>query len=121
MQDDLLHILQHSLGVDKYGRGRQYRNHFATGPGSTDYPICEKLCEMGLMQDLGTRKIWGHLHCFIVTKKGIDAVALESPSPPKLTRSQKRYQEYLKIGDCFDSFHHYLRYTESKRKESAIL
>ena len=35
--DSKLHILQHSLGLDKYGDGNQYRNHFVTGPGSTDF------------------------------------------------------------------------------------
>ena len=28
--------------------------------------------------------------------------------PRQLTRSQQRYQHYLKVADCFDSFRHYL-------------
>lgn len=40
-------ILRHALGL---GRGdRDYRNHFVTGPGSTDYPHCEALVAAGLM------------------------------------------------------------------------
>lgn len=39
------HILQHSLGGEK-----QYRNHFSTSENTTDYPVCEKLVEKGLMQ-----------------------------------------------------------------------
>ncbi len=36
----------------------------------------------------------------------------------KMTRSQKRYQDYLKVADCFDDFWHYLKYTawESQKK-----
>lgn len=42
-----LHVLQHSLGLT---RGKaEYRNHFVTGSGSVDFPICEGLVEKGLM------------------------------------------------------------------------
>lgn len=34
MKASLLNILQHSLGLDEYGRGTPYRNHFVTGEGS---------------------------------------------------------------------------------------
>jgi hypothetical protein len=82
MEKKLLHILQHSLGVDEYGRGEQYRNHFAVDPGSEDFSLCEKLVEMGLMKDMGCREMWGGLHWFIVTEKGIYAVVVESPAAP---------------------------------------
>jgi len=116
MDKNLLHILQHSLGVDQYGQGNQYRNHFATDPGCKDFQLCEQLSGMGLMKDLGKREIWGAMHCFVVTQKGIDAVAKESPNPPKLSRSQKRYQEYLEFSDCFDSFREFLEYDTGRRK-----
>jgi hypothetical protein len=32
------------------------------------------------------------------------------------TASQRRYAEYLKIRDCFDSFRDFLRYDEGRRK-----
>jgi|WetSurMetagenome_2_1015567.scaffolds.fasta_scaffold212072_2 hypothetical protein len=104
MEKELLHILQHSLGVDQYGKGEQYRNHFATGPGGKDFVNCQQLTEMGFMQYLGTRKMWGDMHCFVVTTAGKDAVALESPKPPKISRSKARYQRFLEYGDGFDSF-----------------
>ena len=107
---DLLQILQHSIGVDQYGQGPQYRNHFATGPGGKDFDKCRQLTELGLMEDLGTRKLWGDMHCFVVTPLGIDAVALQSPAPPKLSRGQKRYREYLASSDCFKNFRDFLRY-----------
>lgn len=116
MEKELLHILQHSIGVDQYGQGDQYRNHFATGPGGKDFEKCQQLCGMGLMRDLGTRNIWGNMHCFVVTQKGIEAVAIESPSPPKISRSKKRYQEYLENADCFDNFRDFLRYDTARRK-----
>jgi len=36
-----LEILQHSLGVDQYGRGEMYRNHFCAG--ADDEPACREL------------------------------------------------------------------------------
>ena len=110
MEKELLHILQHSLGVDQYGQGDQYRNHFATSPGSDDFPKCQKLTEKGFMKDLGARELWGDMHCFIVTPSGVDAVALESPQPPKIPRGKARYQRFLEYGDMFDSFIEFCRW-----------
>ena len=90
-----LSILQHSLGVDEYGRGNQYRNHFVTAPGSDNYEICQKLVESGLMVSRGSSALTGGGTCFVVTPKGIDYVAFNSPKPPKLTRSQQQYRDYL--------------------------
>jgi hypothetical protein len=114
--EKLLHILQHSLGLDQYGQGNQYRNHFATGPGGSDFDDCNTLCDMGLMQDFGTRSFTGNMHCFVVTPAGIDYVALNSPKPPKLSRSKQRYLHYLIVADCYEDFHHYLKCKEAERK-----
>ena len=115
MEPKLLHILQHSLGVDQFGQGRQYRNHFATSPGSKDFDDCSSLVEMGLMIDHGPLAISGRMHCFCVTPAGVDVVAMESPSPPKKTRSQIDY-EYVSEITCpycgwkdRDSWEHGLR------------
>jgi hypothetical protein len=94
----MLHILQHSLGVDAHGRGRQYRNHFVTGPGSSDHGDCCVLAELGLMTRRKVSALSGGDYIFTVTPKGVEYVALNSPAPPpepKLTRSQKRYREWL--------------------------
>ncbi|MCW1922698.1 hypothetical protein OKA05_09045 [Luteolibacter arcticus] len=96
LTSDLLHILQHSLGVDRYGQGEQYRNSFCTGPGSKDFEKCRALCDASLMIDSGPQPIAGGMHYFRVTPAGIDAVALQSPAPPKLTRSKQRYRDYLR-------------------------
>lgn len=37
----------------------------------------------------------------------------------KMTRSQKRYQHYLDVADCFDNFAHYLRYISAQPQEAA--
>ncbi len=98
LSSELLHILQHSLGVNQYGDGPQYRNHFCTGPGGKDFDACNELVAGGFMKDHGPREISGGMHVFTVTAAGVDAVALQSPPAPpapKMTRSKMRYQEFL--------------------------
>lgn len=103
-----LHILQHSLGVDEFGRGRQYRNHFVTGPGSVDHPICMDLVKRGLMTRRDGSVLTGGDDLFMVTRAGRDWMSANSPLPPKLTRSQQRYQDYLDEDGCL-SFGEWLR------------
>lgn len=103
-----LHILQHSLGVDEYGRGDQYRNHFITGLGSLDYDNCLALVSDGLMSRRSGSPLTGGDDLFTVTPEGKRFVQDHSPSPPKLTRSQQRYQAYLEA-DCGLSFGEWLR------------
>lgn len=108
-----LHILQHSLGVNQYGQGEQYRNYFATGTDGKDYADILKLIEAGLMQDRGEVKLYGGMHVFTVTDAGIEYVKNQSPTPPpeaKLTRSQKRYKRFLEYGDGFTNFIEYCRW-----------
>lgn len=67
---DQLHILRHSLGLDRSGSGKTYRNHFATTPESDDWPHLIELCRLGLMKDHGPVEMWGGMHGFIVTEAG---------------------------------------------------
>lgn len=109
MDAKILHILQHSLGLDQYGRGDQYRNHFVTGEGSIDHPICTEAVERGLMEC--RRKgyeLYGGDDVFAVTPAGKQWMAENSPRPPKLTRAQARYQDYLDADSC-ESFGEWLR------------
>lgn len=92
-----LHILQHSLGLDQYGQGSWYRNHYVCGPGHHGYDDCIALVADGLMVERPPRELFGGDSCFVVTQAGKEAVRRESPKPPKLTRSQKRYREWLRI------------------------
>ena len=106
-----LHVLQHSLGVDQYGQGRMYRNHYVG-----ECAECSQLVEMGLMRQYPASELTGGDPLFRVTDEGKAAMLSESPKPPKLTRSQKRYRAYLDSGayDCGWSFGDWL-----KRKDAA--
>lgn len=73
-----LHILQHSLGLNKYGKGRQYRNHFCTAPGSKDYPECQILVGAGFMKEYPGSELSGNSPIFIVTEAGIEYVKRHS-------------------------------------------
>ena len=95
MDREALHIMQHALGLDEYGRGSGYRNHFVTGPGTKDWDRCRALAEAGFMEDRGAGALYGGDHCFIVTDAGRAVVREQSPRPPKLTASQRRYRRYL--------------------------
>lgn len=115
-----LHILQHSLGLDEHGQGTPYRNHYATGPECDSYADCQALAALGLMKDHGKVAMWGNLHGFTVTDEGKVAVRLHSPKPPKLTRGQKLYREFLDA-DCSMEFGEYLRWRWANRHEIAAL
>jgi hypothetical protein len=101
MIDASLQILQHALGVDQYGHGQQYRNHFCTSPGGKDYPGCMELVDQGLMTRHAGSAISGGAGIFILTRAGKAFVAENCPSPPKLTRSQRRYRYWVSVADCF--------------------
>ena len=88
-----LEILQHSLGLDKYGQGEMYRNHFCAG--GEDEVICRELVALGYMVQHRTTEMLPYFNCS-VTDAGKEAVKRESPKAPKLSRSQKRYREFLR-------------------------
>jgi hypothetical protein len=104
-----LHILQHSLGVDQYGLGPRYSNHFVTGPGSIDYDNCLALVDDGLMKRQSGSMLTGGGDVFFVTDAGKKFVAEHSPPPPKLTRGQRRYREWLEGPADFMTFGAWLR------------
>ena len=103
-----LHILQHALGLDEYGRGTMYRNRFVTGAGSIDHPACLALVEQGFMTRRANVELFGGDDIFTVTDAGKIAVVANSPVPPKLTPSQQRYQAYLDA-DSSETFGDWLK------------
>lgn len=108
--DGKLHILQHALGLDQFGEGVQYRNHFVAGVGSTDHSLCRALVSDGFMVEKAGSPISGGNPVFFVTRPGKAFVAANSPArppAPKLTRSQKRYRAWL-CADCGLSFAEWL-------------
>lgn len=112
-----LHILQHSLGLDEFGRGTFYRNHFVTGEGSKDHDDCMQLVADGFMAVRTGNELSGGDDVFRVTESGKAAVAEHSPAPPKLTRSQQRYQDYLDA-DCSMTFIEYLQYRDRRDRRA---
>lgn len=107
-----LEILQHALGVDKYGQGPLYRNHFCAG--GDDEATCRELVAMGYMQTF-TREWLPYYNC-IVTEAGKAAVREQSHKPPKLTRSQQRYRRFLQA-DTGYSFMEWLKTQASRVRE----
>lgn len=111
-----LEILQHSLGVDQYGRTPKgftpyTRNHFCAG--LADEPDCRALVGMGYMAHHVRTDAFPYFNCS-VTPEGIAAMRVESPKPPKLSRSQLRYRRFLDA-DCEMSFRDWLRYEQNSR------
>jgi hypothetical protein len=91
----LLHILQHALGRDQYGKGSDYRNHFCAGEGSEDFVLCRDAVSQGLMREHPPSEISGGDHVFTVTDAGRAYIAANSPPEPRRTRGQERYRRYL--------------------------
>jgi len=108
----LLEILQHALGMDKYGQREKYsdRNHFCAG--GTDVPDCAELVAIGYMRSWRSQH-YPYFNC-MVTEKGIEAARQESPAPPKLTRSQRRYRRFMDH-DSGLSFGEWLKYYGGSR------
>lgn len=105
-----LHILQHSIGADEHGRIVRGggRNHFVTGEGGKDHTDCMALVAAGLMTRRAGSAISGGDDIFHVTDAGRAHVATHSPAPPKLTRSQQRYEDFLDA-DCGLTFGEWLK------------
>lgn len=100
----LLHILQHSLGRDQYGRqtkngGEDYRNHFVAG--ADDLLACREAVSLGLMVEHAATAISGGDPWFHVTNAGKAYIAEHSPKPPKVSRAKRRYLDYLNRADLY--------------------
>ena len=102
---DQLSILRHTLGVGEDGCAPSYRNHFVTGEGGRDHALCMALVAAGLMTRHSGNALTGGSDVFGATDAGrLAAVG----TPPKLSRSQQRYREYLRT-DSNLSFIDWLR------------
>lgn len=114
MTPQQLHILQHSLGVDQYGQGQMYRNNFCAGGG--DEVVCRELIALGYMKQHRTTEVFPDFNCS-VTEAGKAAMRAESPKPPKLSRSQIRYLEFLNL-DGSMKFGEFLKWRSRKEVAS---
>jgi len=104
-----LEVLQHALGVDEFGQGRIYRNHFCAG--GDDEQTCRELVEMGYMETF-TRSFLPYYNCR-VTEIGKAAMLAESPRPPKLSPGQIRYRRFLSA-DTGESFGDWLKWERQR-------
>ncbi len=109
MTKEQLHVLQHALGVNEYGVSPKgctpyYRDYYIGEDKTAD-----ELVSLGYMVKLAGNVATGGDFCYRVTDAGKKAIRDESPSPPKLTRSQIRYREYLDADGCLgETFREYL-------------
>jgi len=71
----LLHILQHSLGVDNHGNGPQYRNRYCAN--GQDVELCLELVTMGLMRELSFPLLTPPNRMFTVTQGGTSVVSAQ--------------------------------------------
>lgn len=118
LSKEQLQVLQHSIGADQYGRRERHgeRNFFGTDKDGNDGIVCESLVALGLMESLGYRELYQET-VYRVTGRGIDAVAKFSPSPPKLTRGQQRYLDYIREESSL-SFGEWLKCLKHRRSYS---
>lgn len=93
-----LHYMQHALGLDDYGQGRWYRNHFVSGPECDHWNELCQLVELGLMKRHEPRPLFGGDSCFVVTEEGKRYVQERNPTAPKVSRSAARYRLWLRSG-----------------------
>jgi len=102
---DELSVLQHTLGLNQHGRRKQDRNHFVG-----DSPVLRKLAADGLMEvhPHSGSELSGGSPAYFATVEGRLAAIDQSPAPPKLTRSQKRYRRFL-ASDIGISFGEWLK------------
>ena len=104
MNANQLHVLRHSLGLDDNGNGREYRNHYCCDPESD----LTSLCESGHMRDTGSSEMCGGMHIYQVTDLGKEYVHEKHPVPVKLSRSKRRYLNFLRA-DCGMRFGEWLK------------
>lgn len=108
----MLHVLQHSLGRNEFGKnphGRpDYRNHYCAGEGHHSFAACREAVALGLMREHLPSEISGGDSVFVVTDAGKAYVLENSPSEPSRTRGQDRYRRYL-AADCSLTFIEWLR------------
>ncbi len=93
MKPEHLQIIQHSLGVNEFGLGEQFRNHYCAG--GDDVAACREMVALGFMAERESVS-WVPYPTFCVTNRGKAAMVDASPEPPALTRAERRYRAFLR-------------------------
>jgi len=111
MTDEATRTLFHMLGLDPdLEKLHAYRNHFVAGPGHHDNGHLAELVEAGLVVEVRRP---GFLadddQVYMATDEGKAFAMREATARiPKLTRSQRRYRDWLEY-DCGLSFGEFIR------------
>ena len=113
-----LATLQHTLGVDEYGQGVQYRNYFCCGEGHDNWVDCVELVVAGLMVRRASGVLSHGDFYFHATDAGKIWMAEHSPTPPKLSPSQRRYQRYLEAESSL-TFGEWIRWQHASSRRVA--
>lgn len=121
MTPEQLHILQHSLGVDQYGQGKTYRNHYCVGldEGNATLADIRALVALGWMVE-GHKINEDRDQYFHVTQFGQFAMKTHSPKPPKVSRGRQRYLEFLNA-DSGMTFGEFLKWRSANKHRLAEL
>lgn len=99
---EILALLQHALGLDKFGRATEGgRSHFVACENSDDIQTCRAAASRGLMVEHAPSELSGGNPIFIVTSDGRKHVSVSSPKPPRMTPGQRRYRLWLDVADAF--------------------
>jgi hypothetical protein len=106
-----LDILRHTIGEDLHGDTFQKRNHYVAG--GDDVTLCRELVELGYMVEHRATDLSGGDPWFHVTQEGNAFVAQHRVEKPKLSRSKKRYLNYLN-SDSWLSFGEWLKFKHYK-------
>lgn len=122
-----LHILQHSMGLDAYGRDSRgvvcpketYRNRYVTEDASPSGVLCLEMVAAGLMVRHSPRVASGDMPIFCVTPAGYDYIRDKSLPAPKASRAKERYRRWLSFRGANPSmsFGEWLQWDEGGRRK----
>lgn len=107
-----LDIIQHATGRNY--NPRHDRNSYCAEVGSSDWHICHSLVKRGFM--LAGRTINGGADQYFSVTAGGESAYVKQRPPARLTRGQKRYQEFL-LQDSGIPFGEWLRQRSLHVKE----
>jgi hypothetical protein len=88
MTNEQRDVMRHALGLGR--ASREYRNHFVTGPGTTDYPHCEALVAAGLMRRREGNPLSGGDPIYSVTDAGRAALRCAEDAQRRAVRRAVR-------------------------------
>lgn len=102
-----IQLMHHALGADYFYKHKGfYRNYFAANILGDDSDEWEKLISLGLAFSDRLREKYAVYHVTEIGQKLIREKLRKNKQ--KISLSKARYQAYLEVGECYESFAHYL-------------